>query len=91
MHRRHTGATFDRMKHVTIRLADAEGVVLEDRTIEGEFATIIQCLAMLVGGPPSFSSPEELEALLLEGLAGEEIEADEAFWADLRKTIAEGS
>lgn len=77
------------MKHVTIRLADAQGVVIEERTVEGEFTTIDDYVAALVEAEGEERARERFEALLLEGLEGEDIEWTDAHWADLRRSIAE--
>ena len=77
------------MKHVTIRLADAQGVVIEERTAEGEFTTIDDYVAALVEAEGEERARERFEALLLEGLEGEDIEWTDAHWADLRRSIAE--
>lgn len=72
------------MKHVTIRLADAQGVVLEERTVEGEFATIDDYVAAMVQADGDERARERFEALLLEGLEGEAKEMTDADWEELR-------
>lgn len=74
LQRSRAGATSASMKHVTIRLEDAEGSVLEERTVKGEFASINHCIATLAARPPCYTTPAELDALLLEGLNSEERE-----------------
>ena len=68
------GATFALMKHVTIRLADAEGVVLEERTVEGEYSSIDDYVAALVDAQGDARARARIEGLLLEGLEGEATE-----------------
>jgi antitoxin ParD1/3/4 len=42
-----------------------------------------------ITAPPAFSTQEELEALLLEGLdSGEPVEVTPQFWADTRAELA---
>ncbi len=77
------------MKHVTIRLADAEGVVLEERTVEGEFGSIEHYLATYHPVVTGAYSPDQLEAMLLEGLEGEATEMTDADWKELHR-IATG-
>ena len=77
------------MKHVTIRLADAAGVVLEERTIEGEFASIDDYVRALVDAQEDEAARERFEALLLEGLEGEATEWTDADWDKLRRSIVD--
>ena len=78
------------MKHVTIRLADAEGVVLEERTIEGEFASIDEYVRALVDAQGDTVARERFEALLLEGLEGESTEWTDADAARLERLASTG-
>lgn len=77
------------MKHVIIRLADADGAVIEERTIEGEFASIDDYVASLVDAEGDERVRERWEGLLLEGLEGEPTEMTDADWKKLRR-IATG-
>lgn len=77
------------MKHVTIRLADAEGVVLEERTVEGEFASIEDYLATHHPVVTGAYSPDQLESMLLAGLEGEATAMTDADWDELHR-IATG-
>lgn len=89
MHRGDCDATIRCMKQLTIQLADAEGVVLEERTIDGDFASIDDYVATLCDAEGEERARQRLDALLLEGLEGEPVEATEAFWDELRRSVAE--
>lgn len=77
------------MKHVTIRLSDAQGTLIEERTVTGEFASIDAYVASLVDAGDDDRARERWEALLLEGLEGEGIEMTDAHWDRLHR-IATG-
>ena len=77
------------MKHVIIRLADSQGAVLEERTVEGEYSTIDEYVAAMVAADGDERARERFEALLMEGLEGDATEWTDADWAELRRSIAE--
>lgn len=76
------------MEHMTIQLSDAQGMVIDELTITGEFASISDYVKALVDAESDERARERFEALLLEGLEGEATEMTDADWDELRRSIA---
>lgn len=75
----------------TVRLPDSLRPLLEAEAAEHGFASVSDYVAALVHGNTAASEESPaLEQALLDGLgSGEVRDADEAFWSDLRRRVAD--
>lgn len=69
------------MRHVTIKLSDAQEALLSERLVHSEYASLDELVAALLDFELSTAAQDRLEALLIEGLDSEELDCslDELF------------
>lgn len=73
------------MKHVRIQLSDADGALIEERTVSGDFASIDDYVAALLDAQDDERRRERLEELLLEGVRSPSIPWTPEVRAEIRR------
>ena len=76
------------MDDIRISLPDIEKAFVDEQVAEGDFASASDYVAALIHAEAKAKAQEKLEALLLAGLEGEDIEWTDANWDELRSRIA---
>lgn len=73
------------MRHVTIQLSDAQEAMLSERLAHSDYASLDDFVTALLEQELRMDPQDRLEALLLEGLDGEEIEWTPALLDEIRR------
>ena len=76
------------MDDIRISLPDIEKAFVDEQVAEGDYASASDYVAALIHAQAKAKAQEKLEALLLAGLEGEDIEWTDANWDELRSRIA---
>lgn len=76
------------MDDIRISLSDSSKAFVDEQVTEGEFASASDYVAALIHAEAKAKAQDKLEALLLEGLEGEDIEWTDANWDELRQRIS---
>lgn len=76
------------MDNLNISLPASQQAFVEDQVSGGHFPSVSDYVASLVRADQKARAQEKLEALLLEGLEGEEEEWTDADWDALRRRAA---
>ena len=76
------------MDDIRISLSDNAKAFVDAEVAEGSYASLSECIDALVQAGAKAKAQEKLEALLLEGLEGEDIEWTDADWDELRNRVA---
>ena len=78
------------MDDLRISLSDRQQAFVDEQVAAGDYGNAAHYVSALIEAEAKARAQEKLEALLLEGLEGEETEWTEADWDDLRKLAAGG-
>jgi antitoxin ParD1/3/4 len=76
------------MDDIRLNLPEIDRAFVDAQVAEGDYADAAEYVAALVRAEAKAKAQEKLEALLLEGLEGEDIEWTDADWDKLRNRIA---
>jgi antitoxin ParD1/3/4 len=76
------------MDDIRISLSDSSRALVDAEVADGTYTSVSQCIDELVRAGAIAKAQEKLEALLLEGLEGNDIEWTDAHWDELRSRIA---
>jgi antitoxin ParD1/3/4 len=76
------------MDDIRISLSDSTKALVDEELAAGHYASVAECVGALLDAGAKAKAQEKLEALLLEGLEGEDIEWTDADWDKLRNRIA---
>jgi antitoxin ParD1/3/4 len=78
------------MTTMNISLPDEMKVFVEDRMAHEGYASASEYVRALIRDAQKRQARQELEAKLLEGLEGPEVEMDRADWDSIRREALEG-
>jgi antitoxin ParD1/3/4 len=76
------------MDDIRISLSGSTKAFVDAEVADGSYASVMECVDDLLLAGTKAKAQEKLEALLLEGLEGEDIEWTDANWDELRDRIA---
>jgi antitoxin ParD1/3/4 len=76
------------MDDIRISLSASTKAFIDAEVADGSYATVAECVDDLLLAGAKAKAQEKLEALLLEGLEGEDIEWTDANWDELHDRIA---
>jgi antitoxin ParD1/3/4 len=76
------------MDDIRISLSGSTKAFVDAEVADGSYASVIECVDDILRAGTKAKAQEKLEALLLEGLEGEDIEWTDADWDELRDRIA---
>jgi antitoxin ParD1/3/4 len=76
------------MDDIRISLSDSSKAFVDAQVAEGNYASVSECIDAAVLAKAKAEAQAKMEALLLEGLEGEDIEWTDADWDKLRSRIA---
>jgi antitoxin ParD1/3/4 len=76
------------MDDISISLSGSTKAFVDAEVADGSYASVIECVDDILRAGTKAMAQEKLEALLLEGLEGEDIEWTDADWDELRDRIA---
>lgn len=76
------------MDDIRISLSGSTKAFVDAEVAGGSYASVIECVDDILRAGTKAKAQEKLEALLLEGLEGEDIEWTDADWYELRDRIA---
>ena len=76
------------MDDIRISLSGSTTAFVDAEVADGSYASVIECVDDILRAGTKTMAQEKLEALLLEGLEGEDIEWNDAHWDELRGRIA---
>ena len=76
------------MDDIRISLSDSTKAFVDAEVAGGSYASMSECIDAMVRAGAKAKAQEKLEALLLEGLEGDDIEWTDAHWDELRNRIA---
>ena len=76
------------MDDIRISLSGSTKAFVDAEVADGSYASVVECVDDILLAGTKAKAQEKLEALLLEGLEGEDIEWTDANWDELRDRIA---
>jgi antitoxin ParD1/3/4 len=76
------------MDDIRSSLSDISKAFVDAHMADGTYASVSECIDAALRAQAKAEAQEKLEALLLEGLEGEDIEWTDADWDKLRSRIA---
>ena len=76
------------MDDIRISLTGSTKAFVDAEVADGSYASVLECVDDILRAGTKTMAQEKLEALLLEGLEGEDIEWNDAHWDELRGRIA---
>jgi antitoxin ParD1/3/4 len=76
------------MDDIRLTLPEIDKAFVDAQVAEGDYASPAEYVAALIHAEAKAKAQEKLEALLLEGLEGDDIEWTDADWDKLRSRIA---
>ena len=79
---------YKNMDDIRISLSGSTKALVDAVMADGSYASVIECVDDILRAGTKAKAQEKLEALLLEGLEGDDIEWTDAHWDELRDRIA---
>jgi antitoxin ParD1/3/4 len=76
------------MDDIRQSLSDTTRAFVDAEIAEGSYTSVSECIDALVRAGAKAKAQEKLEALMLEGLEGDDIEWTDAHWDELRSRVA---